>query len=469
MPSNMLDLDSRFPTLEPERDVDERFAEVKNYLYMLLEQLRYTLSHIEPENLNQTEVVRWLKEDAKVADAETIAEQLTPEIEAVTEPIVQQVTVQYITQEVPAVIQQEVPAIIQQQTPQIVNNIVHNTVTQNFITEELYAGYGSIADLTVDRLRTDWQKANKYLNGDTTDINYIYIHDEVIEFHTASVSGGTEQLHWDSRYFYWVDAQHSAMTSTEQTEWPVMVYQYSDYVKAKFAFLQNSGGTYLPTLILGAGDQNGRNRAAVCKTDQDLQLLLTCTDGTEIGLRANAATNEVTLPGYYGGVPTGSVIYYAGLSAPRGYLACDGTVYSIADYAELAAFFAANYGSANYWGGDGTATFAVPDWRGEFFRASGTNSRSGQGSGAAVGAHQDGTIHVRVSSQLYANQTKAQGQFQTWADGNWFDGLNRDSFYHSANSRWLNIGADIFSSGSASNMGYTSRPTNTSLLVCIKT
>ena len=84
-------------------------------------------------------------------------------------------------------------------------------------------------------------------------------------------------------------------------------------------------------------------------------------------------------------MPTGAVMYYAGLAAPDGWLACDGTVYNIADYPALAAFFAANYGANNYWGGDGTTTFGVPDWQGEFLRASGTNAHENQGSGATVG------------------------------------------------------------------------------------
>ena len=89
--------------------------------------------------------------------------------------------------------------------------------------------------------------------------------------------------------------------------------------------------------------------------------------------------------------PVGTVIYYAGLTAPNGYLKCDGSIYNITDYSDLAFFIKTNYGAENYFGGDGTTTFAVPDWRGEFFRASGTNSHANQGSGANVGVHQDAT------------------------------------------------------------------------------
>lgn len=61
------------------------------------------------------------------------------------------------------------------------------------------------------------------------------------------------------------------------------------------------------------------------------------------------------------GNPTGTVISFLGTSAPEDYLTCDGTAYNISDYPELADFFRQQFGAANHFGGDGTATFAVPD------------------------------------------------------------------------------------------------------------
>lgn len=63
------------------------------------------------------------------------------------------------------------------------------------------------------------------------------------------------------------------------------------------------------------------------------------------------------------GNPVGTVISYMGAAAPKDYLACDGAEYQIADYPELAAFFREQFGSANHFGGDGEAAFAVPDLR----------------------------------------------------------------------------------------------------------
>ena len=46
MPSNLLTADTSFPNLKSSKSTDEKFGEVSNYLYMLLEQLRYTLGNL---------------------------------------------------------------------------------------------------------------------------------------------------------------------------------------------------------------------------------------------------------------------------------------------------------------------------------------------------------------------------------------------------------------------------------------
>lgn len=61
------------------------------------------------------------------------------------------------------------------------------------------------------------------------------------------------------------------------------------------------------------------------------------------------------------GNPIGTIISYIGTAAPKDYLVCDGAEYNIADYSELARFFRSQFGASNYFGGDGTTTFAVPN------------------------------------------------------------------------------------------------------------
>ena len=155
----------------------------------------------------------------------------------------------------------------------------------------------------------------------------------------------------------------------------------------------------------------------------------------------------------------GSIFSYMGTTAPYGYLACDGSEYNIADYPRLANHINAHFGSTNYFGGDGTTTFAVPDLRGEFLRGTGTNSHANQGSGASVGTHQDGSEHFNLRIENNGNNI-----YSSW---------NSDEFVHNKDSEYGGNGyiRGISRNGSisiADKLYYTSRPTNTSVLYIIK-
>lgn len=60
---------------------------------------------------------------------------------------------------------------------------------------------------------------------------------------------------------------------------------------------------------------------------------------------------------------TGEVKAFAGISAPEGYLFCNGQAISRTVYAELFAVLGTSYGTGN-----GTTTFNLPDYRGTFLR-----------------------------------------------------------------------------------------------------
>ena len=166
------------------------------------------------------------------------------------------------------------------------------------------------------------------------------------------------------------------------------------------------------------------------------------------------------------GNPTGTVISYMGNNVPSGYLSCDGTVYNISEYQALANQIKNEFGSYNYYGGDGTTTFAVPDLRGEFLRGTGTATRN-VGSGANVGVHQDPTYHFNLYKNATSNLLAFYGPETSGI-------LNRDKLY--------NINEDGSNNGTTSGhrfygesytsllsaMYYSSRPTNTSVLYCIK-
>lgn len=168
--------------------------------------------------------------------------------------------------------------------------------------------------------------------------------------------------------------------------------------------------------------------------------------------------------------PVGTIISHMGKTAPNHYLICDGSEYNIEDYKELADFFKKEFGKVDYFGGDGEYTFKVPNLQGEFLRGTGINSHTNQGSGASVGVHQDATENL----YLGVNQ-KNNGDM-------WFQGT---SYTGDGTSAFTEKGDTYISKPNASGLGSywkrsgtftnatgqiftTSRPTNTSVLYCIK-
>lgn len=167
-----------------------------------------------------------------------------------------------------------------------------------------------------------------------------------------------------------------------------------------------------------------------------------------------------------GNTPVGTIISYMGNTPPEDYLSCDGAVISIISYKELADFFEVQFGSCNYFGGDGTTTFAVPDLRGEFLRGTGTNSHTNQGSGANVGTHQDGTEIPTTESlstfiRMYKSVNSSNNNLVPMKKDNDIKLSSGQAFIQSnASYTYDAVGNKAYA--------YTSRPTNTSVLYCIK-
>jgi len=155
--------------------------------------------------------------------------------------------------------------------------------------------------------------------------------------------------------------------------------------------------------------------------------------------------------------PVGTIISYMGINAPSGYLACNGAVYNISQYPELSNHFNNNFGNAGYFGGNGTSTFAVPDLRGEFLRGTGTATRN-TGSGAEIGVHQDGT---KIPLAKYGSVGSGNGMLTGY---NSMD--NADKIFRATNTAEINYSSR---NTNLSNVGeIVTRPTNTSVLYCIK-
>ena len=221
-------------------------------------------------------------------------------------------------------------------------------------------------------------------------------------------------------------------------------------------------------------------------TDKN-RLILTDSDGTQQSVTVEGKTykagknvtiddktNEISAVAAMSvaeGMPTsiGTIIPYMGKTAPADYLACDGAEYNISDYPDLSSFITTQFGSVNFFGGDGAKTFAVPNLNGEFLRGTGTNSHANQGSGAEVGVHQDATempvYGAWNNNKIYVSKNGYRGTI-----------LKADSdIIPSSLTRVVVPGThETLESTEEGNIAegfdtaFTSRPTNTSVLYCIK-
>lgn len=159
--------------------------------------------------------------------------------------------------------------------------------------------------------------------------------------------------------------------------------------------------------------------------------------------------------------PVGHIISHMGTTAPKHHLICDGAEYQITDYPYLAQHIQDNFGSMNYFGGDGTTTFAVPDLRGEFLRGTGTATRD-TGSGDGVGVHQEPTEHINLQKDdknyLYMDGNSKTITRTRYSDKSIIVTSKTGVTMQNTATTWTASG----------NIYYTSRPTNTSVLYCIK-
>lgn len=119
-------------------------------------------------------------------------------------------------------------------------------------------------------------------------------------------------------------------------------------------------------------------------------------------------------------VPSGSVSWFAGSTAPSGYLSCDGSAISRTTYATLFTAIGTTHGAGN-----GSTTFNIPDLRGEFIR--GLDGGRGIDSGRALGSAQgesylnhghNVTDYLAGSSVDGANSGGAIGVFNHTLSGN---------------------------------------------------
>ena len=161
-------------------------------------------------------------------------------------------------------------------------------------------------------------------------------------------------------------------------------------------------------------------------------------------------------------LPSGAVMYFAGQTAPAGWLKANGAAVSRTAYAALFAAIGTTYGA-----GDGSTTFNLPDLRGEFIR--GWDDGRGIDRGRAFGSAQGDAIRNITGSidtgshngQQLFDEATAKGalaisrrQWKKWTADSGDGGDNPAAFDFDA-SRVVPTAAE-------------NRPRNIALLACIK-
>ena len=230
MPDRMHTLETGLPSFSGYEETEEKVDALQNYLFMLLEELRYLLRHLDAENFS---------ESGLEALAESVAEAAGGSISS------------------------------------------GRAVSLETLMEALYAKYGLVADLEAYRLRTDWQRAVNCRYGNRSDLHYIRIQDGEIEFITAAVASPvrTKQLKRKEVPCWWTDETRTVI-GTEETAWPVMVYEYEETVTAGIRYEATPGGNRLPTLFFGSGSGS----AKVYRDTDGLTVGYSTPDGEEVSL-----------------------------------------------------------------------------------------------------------------------------------------------------------------------------------------
>ena len=162
--------------------------------------------------------------------------------------------------------------------------------------------------------------------------------------------------------------------------------------------------------------------------------------------------------------PIGHIMGYMGSTAPKHYLACDGSILNVKDYPYLAKHFKEQFGSVNHYGGDGVTTFALPDLRNEFLR--GYHGDAGKQLSGELGIHQDATGIPSAFSSNTASSLNLAMPIPD-ASGTKNTQTNHDSvLLTSTNCTYINGSSTTNTNNGI--LSYTARPTNVAVLWCIK-
>lgn len=226
--------------------------------------------------------------------------------------------------------------------------------------------------------------------------------------------------------------------ATPQEEYDLLTLGYADanYVKLNTT-PSFAGATFNDPIVISQETTPSSPSSGFVKiySKSDDQLYLLDSSGFEIAF----------------GNPAGTILSFAGSTAPTGYLVCDGSTVSRSSYANLYSVIGDSFGE-----GDGSTTFHLPDLRGRFLRgwdnsatndpdaASRTASNTGGNTGDNIGSLQD---HQLDSHNHSTNTTGAHVHTTNFAQTSWKVGTG-STFYNIDSSGGT---VSTRSSGAASN------------------
>lgn len=175
---------------------------------------------------------------------------------------------------------------------------------------ELYAALGDIAQLTVESLSTS-RKIPRYLEKDTSDINYVDIRDRRIALVRAWTDGvSTEQARNPNGQLLWWETDISnarigedgypyinntrVFTTTENTGYEVWIYKYEHGDRWVQTF--DARNNYGPQQIWGFGDgtRSGRGRGYQEKLGLSFDIYNMGTDGVKRGVFMGNEYTDIT-------------------------------------------------------------------------------------------------------------------------------------------------------------------------------
>lgn len=163
-----------------------------------------------------------------------------------------------------------------------------------------------------------------------------------------------------------------------------------------------------------------------------------------------------------GMVPSGTVLYFAGRTAPAGWLKANGAAVSRTAYAALFAAIGTTYGA-----GDGRSTFNLPDLRGEFIR--GWDDGRGVDTGHLFGSAQVDAVRQHYHGIGYISPNNDDGAFVV---RNWTTTEQQTMQFINGNGnsaiRTLSASSNLGTTNAIDESAGETRPRNIALLAIIK-